>query len=316
MPERNPAHLTMAFNTFIQWKPSILLLIPITITQLNKLRMDKISDFFKDLKERISNPLFSSFIVSWLVFNWKIIIGLFFYENNELKVDGYTSYLDFLSKHLMSSDIVWKPLSAALIYTFIFPFVRNCILAFNSWTRSWGNVWNLSISKTSTVSVAKYIQLREVYQKRTSLLEEVLEEEGAYLRQYEEERNKVLHLTKEKNENLSELQQWQIINDVTQLNGEWEFQYSESESPVIYRIRITNGIMEFLDTPPPNKNGQTTIRSFVRRPYSTFLTFTTFFEDENRKRSYHFFQLDIVDNMQILRGVEDDKLKIDFRRSR
>ena len=278
--------------------------------------MDKISDFFKDLKERISNPLFSSFIVSWLIFNWKILVGLFFYDNNELKVDGYNSYLDFVSKNLSSSNTIWKPLGAALIYTFIFPFIRNCILAFNSWIKAWGNVWNLSLSKTSKVSIAKYVQLREVYQRRTSLLEEVLEKEGTYLREYEEERNKVLQLTNEKNETFSELQKWKTINDVTQLNGEWEIHYPDSDRAAIYRVRITNNIMEFLDTPPPNKNGQTTIRSFLRNPYATFLTFVTVFEDEHRKRSYHFFQLDILDDMKILRGVEDDSFKIEFRRSR
>lgn len=278
--------------------------------------MDKITDFFKDLKERISNPLFSSFIVSWLIFNWKIIVGLFFYDNNELKVDGYSSYLDFISRNLINSNTIWKPLGAALIYTFIFPFIRNFILAFNSWIKAWGNVWNLSLSKTSKVSISKYMELREVYQKRTSLLEDVLEKEGAYIKEYEEERNKVLQLTNDKNANLKELQKWQTINDVTQLNGEWEMHYPNSERAFVYRIRITNPIIEFLDTPPPNKNEKTTIRSFVRSPYSTFLTFTTFFEDENRKRSYHLFQLDILDDMKILRGVEDDNFQIEFRRIR
>jgi hypothetical protein len=281
-----------------------------------ELQMDKISDFFKDLKERISSPIFSSFVVSWLIFNWKILVGLFFYNNNELKGDGYNSYLDFVSKNLSSSNTFLKPLVVALIYTFIFPFIRNCIHAFNSWIKAWGNVWNMSLSKTSKVSIAKYIQLREVYQKRTALLEEVLEKEGAYLKEYEEERNKVLQLTNEKNDTVNELQNWRTFNDIAQLNGEWEIHYPDSERATIYRVRITNNIMQFLDIPPPNKNGSTTIRSFAHSPHATFLTLTTVFEDEHRKRSYHFFQLDILDDMKLLRGIEDDSIKIEFRRSR
>jgi hypothetical protein len=56
--------------------------------------MDKLSDFFKDLKERVSAPLFSSFALAWLIFNWKIPIALFFYKNQNLSADGYNSYID------------------------------------------------------------------------------------------------------------------------------------------------------------------------------------------------------------------------------
>ena len=246
----------------------------------------------------------------------KILVGLFFYNNSELKLDGYNSYIDFVSNNLHSSNTIWKPLGAALIYTFIFPFVRNCILAFNSWIKAWGSSWTLSLSKTSKISIAKYVQLREVYQSRTALLQEVLDKEGAYSKEYEEEKNKVLQLTNEKNNTYSELQKWKAVNDITQLNGEWEIHYPSSEQHTIYRIRITNNIIEYLDNPPSDKNGQTTIRSFYRNPNGSFLTLTTTFDDENRKRSYHFFQLDILDEMKLLRGTEDDRIKIEFRKSR
>lgn len=278
--------------------------------------MDKISDFSKELRERISSPFFFSFIVAWLIFNWKLWVGLFFYSNAELKVDGYNSYIDFVSKNLTGINTIWKPASVALAYTFIFPFFRNCIIAFHSWIKAWGNSWSLSLSKTSKISISKYVELREIYQARTSLLQEVLDKEGAYLKEYEEEKNKVLKLTSDKNEAFNELQKWKSLNDSTQLNGDWEIRYLDDERSDIYRVRITNNIMEFLDSPPSDKNAQTLIRSFFRSPHATFLTLVTVFEDETRKRSYHFFQLDILDDMKILRGVEDDRKKIEFRKSR
>jgi hypothetical protein len=278
--------------------------------------MDKVYDFFKDIKERLSNPLLSSFIIAWMIVNWKIIIGLLFYSNQELILDGYSSYIDFVSKNLTSFNAFWQPLLAALLYTFAFPFLRNCILAFNSWIKAWGNSWNLSLSRTSKISVDKYVQLREVYQARTSLLEQVLDKESTHLKEYEEEKNKVLNLTNQKNEIFSELQKWRSINDVSQLNGEWEVHYSPGPEPSIYRVRINHGMIEYLDNPPPEKNAQTSIRFFFRNPNSTFLTFVTAFDYEDRNRSYHLFQLDILDDMRVLRGVEDDKLQVEFRKSR
>lgn len=275
--------------------------------------MDKISDFFKNIKERISNPLFSSFLIAWIIFNWKIIIGLLFYNNQELKIDGYSSYIDFISKNLTGLNPFWLPLMVAILYTLVFPFIRNCILAFNSWIRAWGSRWILKLSKTGKIPVYKYVELREIYQKRTNLLEEVIEKESTYFKQYEQERNKVLELANERNNLLLDIEKWKRINDVSQLNGEWEIHYLPKEENKIYRIRIHNQNIEYLDPPPPNIIGQTII-SFVRIPDSFFLTFTTVFEDQNRSRSFHFFRLDIIDDMKILRGIEDDQFKVEFKK--
>jgi hypothetical protein len=38
---------------------------------------DKVADFFKDVKERFSSPLFSSFIIAWLIINWKVPVAFF-----------------------------------------------------------------------------------------------------------------------------------------------------------------------------------------------------------------------------------------------
>lgn len=276
--------------------------------------METISDFSKELKERLSNPLFYSFLLSWAAFNWKILLGLFFYNNQELRIDGYTSYLDLVSKNLSASNTLWKPLLVASLYTFIFPFIRNLILAFNSWIKTWGNTWRLKISKASKISISKYVQLREIYDERTALLQEVLEKEGKILNDYELEKNKVLSITNAKNEISRELEKWKSINDVSLIAGDWEVHYQNHKERSVYRIKISNSIIEFLDTPPSGIDSRLTIRSFFRRPDATFLTMTTLSEDASRNRTFHFFQMDILDDFKILRGTEDDLLNIEFRK--
>lgn len=280
--------------------------------------MDKVSDFLKELKERSSSPLFSSFIISWFIINWRIPIGLFFYSIDELKFDGYSSYQDLVQRNVSLKGSFFYPFLSSILYTFLFPFVRNGIIIFNSWIKAWGNNFSLAVSKSSKISVEKYIQLKEIYERRTSLLEEVLSNEGQYLKQYENEKNKNLELTKSYNEDISELQKWRAFNESRQLNGEWELRYIESddERDNIYRVRINNDVMTYLDTPPKHRNGETSIRSFSRNPGATFLTMTTVYNGGNNVRVYHFYQLDILSDMSILRGVEDDKFKVEFKRSR
>lgn len=276
--------------------------------------MDRVSDFFKDLKERLSNPLFSSFIIAWIVFNWKIPVVLLYYKISELKIDGYNSYLDYITRNLNDSNAIWKPLCAALIYTFIFPFIRNGILAFNSWVKAWGNSWNLSLSKESKVSVSKYIQLRQAYLERASRLEEVLNEEGQFLKKNKELGDQVFSLQEERNRSLTELEKWQSANDPRLLNGEWEISYPKDNRP-IYRVRIQDGIMEYLDPPPSDRNGKTGIRSFFYRPNGKNLSFIVAFDDGSRNNVYHLYFLDIVADMRILRGTEDERTSVEFKKN-
>lgn len=276
--------------------------------------MEKISDILKDLKERVSNPLISSFLISWLVFNWKIVIGLLFYKSQELQVDNYTSYIDLITKNSSANRSLFHPLYVSLGYTFIFPFIRNFILAFNSWIKAWGSTLNLRLSRKGNISVAKYIQLRSIYEERTNLLQNVIKEESSTLKNYENEKNITLKLSSEKNELTKELLSWKASNDITMLDGEWEIHYANKPQHEIQRIRILNGNIEHLDQPAPKNPIHSIIRLIYRYPNSSQLSFCTLKTVQNGEKSYHFFQFSIMDNMNLLRGFEDEAINVEFRK--
>ncbi len=277
-------------------------------------KMDKLLDFSKELKTRISNPFISSFLISWAIINWRILIGLFFYKNQELNADGYSSYIDFISQNISPQKSFFGPMFTALTYTFAFPFFRNCIFAFNAWIQSWGTTWNLNISKSSKISVSKYIELREVYKDRTELLQSVLDKEGQYLKDYETLKNEHLSMTEQKNDLYHQLESWKTANNSDQLNGQWEIHYPNTQDKPVYRVQINHGTIDYIDNPPANRNGRTTIRFFFRSPDRSYLSFVLSFEDENRNRTFHLLHLNIMDNMNLLRGKEDEIIDIELKR--
>jgi hypothetical protein len=136
--------------------------------------MDKLIDFFKDVKVRISSPLISSFIIAWSVINWRVPISLIFYRQPELKIDGYDSYFELISGIPLAKYFLW-PFFIALFYTFIFPFVRNCIHAFNSWVNKWGLKWEYSISKEASISMDNFYKLKKELDTKSGLVNEALE---------------------------------------------------------------------------------------------------------------------------------------------
>jgi hypothetical protein len=143
--------------------------------------IDKFEEILSNLKERLTSPLISSFIIAWLIFNWRIVIGLFWHESEELNILGYTNYFDLITSSIQFDRSIFNPLFFALGYTFVYPILKNLINAFLTWTTRWGDNWNLRLMKNGSIPVDRYLQLKKHYDKRTTALEEVIKSESVYV---------------------------------------------------------------------------------------------------------------------------------------
>lgn len=278
--------------------------------------MEKITDFFKELKERINNPLISSFIISWIFINWKITIGLIFYKNTDFINDGYFSYFDLITRNSELWRALWLPLIIATGYTFIFPFLRNVILAFQSWIKSWGSVWNLRFAKDGKISTSKYIGLRKIYEERTVFLEEVIEKESKLVEENAELKTNNLKLLDEKNNLHEVLSKWQNANNPSILNGNWEFSHNVflTDEEVPERIFIHNGVIEYLDRLSGSSSLKKQIDAFFYNPESGDLSFIT---NEMPNSAYiEYYKLKAVKDLKILRGKNNSLEEVEFKRIR
>lgn len=216
--------------------------------------MDKVNDFFKDLKERISSPFFSSFIISWIPLNWMFLTSLFKYDVKGFTLANYSLYLDYTYSLLNYWNSLIIPFFLALLYSFGYPFLRSCIEIADVWFKTKANDKKIEISKSSKISVEKYMKLREVYESRTKTLEDVLEKESETIEKNETLVNELNLLKQENNEFRSTLtEKTKEINDLTNkivmLNGSIESyktrisKYEEKEEieKNIYKVESLNG---------------------------------------------------------------------------
>lgn len=95
--------------------------------------MDALKDFVSGLKERFSSPFFTSFIVSWMIYNYPIIIVLLFYKQSELIHDGYSSYLDLIRRHSHPGHKFLYPFYWALAYSILSPVIKETTRFLQSW---------------------------------------------------------------------------------------------------------------------------------------------------------------------------------------
>lgn len=142
--------------------------------------MERIQDFFKELGTRIKNPFYISFFISWLIANYKIFVGLFFYSIEELRFDGYSSYFEMIKGESSWSTSLYIPLIAAIGYTVLTPLIK--------WLVSWFYLWigqkqELSESKLLGTSILgrKYLRTQERLKEYEKKLTKTLDEEGEFL---------------------------------------------------------------------------------------------------------------------------------------
>ena len=82
-----------------------------------------ISSFERLFKDRVSSPLFSTFIVSWLLWNWRIIYLSFFVDAKDIQP---FNKIDFIAEYYSSYwfTIVF-PLVSTFALIFVVPFAEN-----------------------------------------------------------------------------------------------------------------------------------------------------------------------------------------------
>lgn len=194
--------------------------------------MDKLKDILNNLFDRISNPLIFSFICSWLIINWQITIALLWYDTEQIKLAGEATIFDFIYSKINTQDSFLHPLYFALIYTIAMPTIKNLIRALHSWTAKWGENWNLRILKEGKIPIEKYFKLRENYDQRTKILEDVIAKENEFANNYDSMDTALLEAKAIENELRQKLTECNIfieqLNDVKILNGYWTNKYTDT----------------------------------------------------------------------------------------
>ncbi len=180
--------------------------------------MDKIKEIWDSLKDRFTNPLIFSFLCAWMFCNWRILVALFWYDSIQIEKEGFETIYQFINTTLNWTNGFWWPLLVSFIYTFIIPFLKVIISAFYTKLSSWSENWNLSIIKNGQISIGKYLSLRENYNRRTKILEEVISQEEETQNKYEALRSEHFETQKQLNERNAD---YQSLRDIQVLQGSW-----------------------------------------------------------------------------------------------
>ena len=177
------------------------------------------NNVWDEFKERITTPFFSSFIISWIGFNWKIIILLFWYKREDIKASGFESLLDILKANSNWLNTLWYPVIFSFLYVLTYPIIRDFIKVPIAWVKSLTNGWILNASKKAKVDMHYYLELRNVYVENQKKLESEFSDGLKFRNENDKLKTRILELEKTINENSRQSNEFAEISNLSNWLG-------------------------------------------------------------------------------------------------
>jgi hypothetical protein len=152
---------------------------------------ESLSDMLKNVKDRFTNPFFFSYIISWLLINWRVSIGLLWYDLKQINALKYPTIFDFVKGEVVSNT---EPIYWAIGYTILLPIFRNLNSLLHTWVNSLGNKASFKVTKESPVSVEMYMRLRENLKQKEAQVSELIQTEDKRNKLYSDGQSQIVEL--------------------------------------------------------------------------------------------------------------------------
>jgi hypothetical protein len=131
--------------------------------------MDDFKDFFKDLRDRITSPLFGSFIVSWLLTNWNLVFMVLFNNADTLKQDRYKIIYNAFYQQ-PTFRLLWFPLIGMSFYIFAYPWIKNYIKLYHAKRQADNDSQILDATRGYSIPLENYIEQLDSFEKEKKTL--------------------------------------------------------------------------------------------------------------------------------------------------
>lgn len=133
--------------------------------------------------ERTTSPFYGTIIVSWALWNWRIIYLTFFISEKTLKVDKITYIFENCSN---INVLIIYPICSTILLLTIIPFVSNGAFWLNLKFENWKKVQKNQIERKQLLTLEQSLELREQLIYQESRFEKLLLDKNNEIKQLKE----------------------------------------------------------------------------------------------------------------------------------
>jgi hypothetical protein len=213
--------------------------------------MEKISDIFNSIKDRVNNPIFISFIISWIFCNWKVTIALLWYNSEYW--DSQNNLSDYIIENTNAKDSIVIPIVFAIVYVaFVNPLAKNIVKILTQLIDNLGNFLHEKLIEDQPIKFRVYLEQTKELQERENAIATIqnkqditnkrikfLEDELRQLQDTVVQKDGMLEEQRKANSQqleLHEMEKQNLINkkhlqtDISFMQGTWDITYKNKQS--------------------------------------------------------------------------------------
>lgn len=132
------------------------------------------------LKERISSPFYGTLLISWLIWNWRIVYLTIFIEQDKLSINK----IEFIEKYFVNISYLFTfPILSTVIVLTIFPFITNGAywldIKFTAWRINQKN----QIEGKQLLTIEQSIRLRTEVRELEESIERLMERKNEEIKE-------------------------------------------------------------------------------------------------------------------------------------
>lgn len=288
---------------------------------------ETIDDLLTSLKDRFTNPLAFSYLCSWLVINWRVVLALFWNEAVEGEVRASGGLIAFVAGQFSWCRSFWMPLFAGVLLVLLLPLGRAALQMFYAYVNREATNRVLGIKGEGMISVRSYLRLREDYRGRTERLMEIVQQDTEAAGERARLDAQIVELERSKIAIAKDLQQvdslYKKTTDIGVLDGWWRNDYVDNGGRTGVEIVVIDGgkysINEEVSGGAPILRHVFTIVGFSYNQSSKRVTFTKELVPEAKVRRpphehFAFNDLSFNGDESTMYGTENRIVKITYTR--
>ena len=132
------------------------------------------------LYQRVTSPLFGTFIVAWLIWNWKIFYTTFIIDSDKIE----KTRIDYIVENYNDPwNLIWFPLISTILLITIVPFISNGAYWLSLKFEQWRVDNKHKIERKQLLTLEQSIQLREQILDYEKKFESILKEKDDEIEQ-------------------------------------------------------------------------------------------------------------------------------------
>ena len=132
------------------------------------------------LYERTTSPLFGTFIISWIVCNWKIVYLTFFVSEDKIEINK----IDYITTNCNDMwNLIWFPLISTFVLITIIPVFSNGAYWLSIIYNKWKVEKKKEVELSQQLTLEQSIELRKQISEQENQFEKMLSNKDLEIRQ-------------------------------------------------------------------------------------------------------------------------------------